>query len=58
MLQLENWFSSSNGHDEVSAAKKAAKNTKYEPTIFSKIINKSIPADIIYEDDTVSYPQQ
>nr|CAB3252845.1 histidine triad nucleotide-binding protein 1-like [Phallusia mammillata] len=39
-------------HDEVARAKEAAK--KYsgtEPTIFSKIIDKSIPANIIYEDE-------
>ncbi|CAK8683729.1 adenosine 5'-monophosphoramidase HINT1-like [Clavelina lepadiformis] len=40
-------------HDEVSKAKIAAaeKCNNYEPTIFSKIIDKSIPAEIIYEDD-------
>lgn len=27
------------------------------PTIFSKVIDKSIPADIIYEDDKVNYQE-
>ncbi|XP_049906741.1 histidine triad nucleotide-binding protein 2, mitochondrial isoform X3 [Epinephelus moara] len=38
--------------DEVGLAEEASK--KYgspAPTIFSKVIDKSIPADIIYEDD-------
>ena len=46
------------GGDEVSAAQKAS--TEYagaKPTIFSKIIDKSIPADIVYEDDQVRYPR-
>ncbi|GFR62019.1 histidine triad nucleotide-binding protein 2 [Elysia marginata] len=37
------------GSDEVSKAQKAA--ISGEPTIFSKIVDKSIPADILYEDD-------
>ncbi|KAK3696963.1 hypothetical protein RRG08_023154 [Elysia crispata] len=37
------------GFDEVSKAQKAA--ISGEPTIFSKIIDKSIPADILYQDD-------
>ncbi|KAI0236073.1 Histidine triad nucleotide-binding protein 2, mitochondrial [Lamellibrachia satsuma] len=40
--------------DEGERAKKAAaalKETIGQPTIFNKIIDKSIPADIIYEDD-------
>ena len=40
--------------DEVSAAQKAAKEHEQKPTIFSKIIDKSIPADIVHEDDKVS----
>ena len=43
--------------DEVSAAKKAfAEHSAVgqKPTIFSKIIDKSIPADIVYEDDQVT----
>ena len=36
---------------EVEKAQKARKSA--EPTIFSKIIDKTIPADIIYEDDQV-----
>ncbi|XP_008334170.1 histidine triad nucleotide-binding protein 2, mitochondrial isoform X3 [Cynoglossus semilaevis] len=39
-------------HDEVKLAEEASK--KYgspAPTIFSKVIDKSIPADIIYEDE-------
>ena len=38
-----------NCNDEVKRAQSAIKTR--EPTIFSKIIDKSIPADIIYEDD-------
>ncbi|XP_041355213.1 uncharacterized HIT-like protein Synpcc7942_1390 [Gigantopelta aegis] len=41
---------STGDNSEVSKAKAAQKNFG-EPTIFSKIIDKSIPADIIYEDD-------
>lgn len=40
--------------DEVRLAEEASK--KYgspAPTIFSKVIDKSIPADIIYEDEKV-----
>lgn len=40
--------------DEVRLAQEASK--KYgtpAPTIFSKVIDKTIPADIIYEDDKV-----
>ncbi|XP_071941451.1 adenosine 5'-monophosphoramidase HINT1-like [Antedon mediterranea] len=40
--------------DEVEKANVAAAKQVYsqpEPTIFSKILDKSIPADIIYEDD-------
>ncbi|CAG2191677.1 14 kDa zinc-binding protein,Uncharacterized HIT-like protein Synpcc7942_1390,Purine nucleoside phosphoramidase,Uncharacterized HIT-like protein aq_141,Uncharacterized HIT-like protein slr1234,Histidine triad nucleotide-binding protein 1,Adenylylsulfatase HINT1,Histidine triad nucleotide-binding protein 2, mitochondrial [Mytilus edulis] len=36
-------------NDEVKKAQAATKSR--EPTIFSKIIDKSIPADIIYEDN-------
>ncbi|KAH3728067.1 hypothetical protein DPMN_054014 [Dreissena polymorpha] len=41
-------YSSSN-QDEVSKAQKARPDGK--PTIFTKIIEKQIPADILYEDD-------
>ena len=37
--------------DEVSASKAATSESKLMPTIFDKIINRSIPADIVYEDD-------
>ncbi|XP_052831483.1 uncharacterized HIT-like protein Synpcc7942_1390 [Octopus bimaculoides] len=38
--------------DEVSKAQHAVKTYKNQgPTIFSKIIDKSIPANILYEDD-------
>ncbi|XP_069132514.1 uncharacterized HIT-like protein Synpcc7942_1390 [Argopecten irradians] len=37
--------------DEVKAALDAAKAPKGETTIFSKILDKTIPADILYEDD-------
>ncbi|UYV67356.1 HINT2 [Cordylochernes scorpioides] len=39
----------SGGHDEVAAAQKAKPTP--EPTIFTKILDKSIKADIIYEDE-------
>ncbi|KAI9559388.1 hypothetical protein GHT06_016177 [Daphnia sinensis] len=38
-------------HNEVDLAKKAAKEKVLAPTIFSKIIDGSIPAKIIYRDD-------
>ena len=46
---------STNDIDEVTKAKVAASNDNERPagTIFSKIINKEIPADILYEDDMV-----
>ena len=40
--------------DEVEKAKEAAERVRVEktqPTIFTKIINKEIPASIVYEDD-------
>ncbi|XP_060588460.1 uncharacterized HIT-like protein Synpcc7942_1390 isoform X2 [Ruditapes philippinarum] len=48
-LVLSQSYCDAAGSDEVSKAKQAKKTA--EPTIFSKIIDKSIPADIIYEDD-------
>lgn len=45
--------------DEVRLAEEASR--KYgspAPTIFSKVIDKSIPADIIYEDEKVNKQQQ
>uniref|UniRef100_A0A4W5QYV1 Histidine triad nucleotide binding protein 2 n=1 Tax=Hucho hucho TaxID=62062 RepID=A0A4W5QYV1_9TELE len=51
--RAERHFCTSNTkNDEVRLAEEASK--KYgspAPTIFSKVIDKSIPADIIYEDD-------
>ncbi|XP_065140744.1 histidine triad nucleotide-binding protein 2, mitochondrial isoform X1 [Paramisgurnus dabryanus] len=42
----------SSTRDEVRLAEEASKKYgKPEPTIFSKIIDKTIPANIIYEDD-------
>ena len=42
------------GGDEVHLAVEAQKRAKSNaPTIFSKIIERKIPADIIYEDDKV-----
>jgi len=42
-------------HEEVKKAKLAAEKYGHQDsTIFSKIIDKSIPADIIYEDYLVS----
>lgn len=46
----------SSHNDEVHLAEEASK--KYGspgPTIFSKIIDKTIPADIIYEDNRVTF---
>ncbi|XP_026858680.2 histidine triad nucleotide-binding protein 2, mitochondrial isoform X2 [Electrophorus electricus] len=40
----------STASDEVRLAKEASKKSP-APTIFSRIIEKTIPADIIYEDD-------
>lgn len=49
----------SSSRDEVRLAKEASKKYgKPEPTIFSKVIDKTIPAVIIYEDDKVSYRPQ
>ena len=47
-------FSEATG-DEVNKAKIAYKHNKqsFQPTIFSKIISREIPANIIYEDDKV-----
>uniref|UniRef100_A0A3P8YD88 HIT domain-containing protein n=1 Tax=Esox lucius TaxID=8010 RepID=A0A3P8YD88_ESOLU len=50
--QERHFCTSKTNSDEVNLAKEASK--KYgssAPTIFSKVIDKSIPADIIYEDD-------
>ncbi|XP_065183539.1 histidine triad nucleotide-binding protein 1-like [Sycon ciliatum] len=43
----------SSGKDEVSAAHTAARSaaSSSTPTIFSKIISKEIPAEIVHEDD-------
>ena len=43
--------------DEVKRAREAAESAKQNPaapTIFSKILDKSIPADILHEDEHVS----
>ena len=47
-------FSETTG-DEVNKAKIAYEQNKqsFQPTIFSKIISREIPANIIYEDDKV-----
>nr|XP_033792761.1 histidine triad nucleotide-binding protein 2, mitochondrial isoform X2 [Geotrypetes seraphini] len=55
-LQLQRWASSLGGpDDEVSKAKQADRARRIcgtqSPTIFSKIIDRTIPADIIYEDE-------
>lgn len=45
--------------DEVRLAEEACKKYGYPaPTIFSKVIDKSIPADIIYEDEKVNNQSQ
>merc|ERR1712002_283888 len=41
----------SNDSMEVDKAKKAAEQLNSQPTIFSKIISKEIPAKIVYEDN-------
>ncbi|XP_054716055.1 adenosine 5'-monophosphoramidase HINT2-like isoform X2 [Uloborus diversus] len=43
-------MSSCNGESEVDKARTAVKNA-LKPTIFSKILDKTIPADILYEDN-------
>ena len=48
-LQMASRRSSS---DEVAKAKAASQVQQHQPTIFSKIIDKSIPADILHEDDS------
>ena len=45
----------SSGDDSEVSKAKAAEKYVGKPTIFSKIIDKSIPADIIYEDDKVEF---
>ena len=46
-------------HDEVERAKEAASRERATPTtgttIFSQILSKEIPANIIYEDDEVCF---
>ncbi|KAK7086076.1 Histidine triad nucleotide-binding protein 2, mitochondrial [Halocaridina rubra] len=37
--------------NEVSAAQAATAKRKLQPTIFDKILDRTIPADIVYEDD-------
>ncbi|XP_066944729.1 uncharacterized HIT-like protein Synpcc7942_1390 [Macrobrachium rosenbergii] len=37
--------------DEVAASRAATSESKFKPTIFDKIIDRSIPADIVYEDE-------
>jgi len=40
--------------DEVNAATAAAGNRNPSSTVFSRILNKELPADIVYEDDKVA----
>ena len=40
--------------DEVTSSASAAVNKAPSTTVFSRILNKELPADIIYEDDKVS----
>ncbi|XP_052811211.1 adenosine 5'-monophosphoramidase HINT1-like [Mya arenaria] len=49
ILMSKEMSSGSSGGDEVSKAQTAQPSA--QPTIFSKIIDKTIPADILYEDD-------
>lgn len=54
VLCLSQNFCLSSHNDEVHLAEEADKKYgSHAPTIFSKIIDKSIPADIIYEDKKV-----
>jgi len=46
--------SSNSCSDEVEKAK-AATSTSNTDTVFSKIIKKEIPADVVHEDDKVRY---
>lgn len=41
--------------DEVSAATAAASNKNPSSTVFSRILKKELPADIVYEDDKVAH---
>ena len=49
--------STSGGSSEVDPAREAL-NSPREPTVFSKILSKEIPADIIHEDEKVLYIQR
>ena len=40
--------------DEVSRAAAASASKPPSETVFSRILNKDLPADIVYEDDKVS----
>ena len=40
--------------EEIKIAEDAAEHKMGDETLFTKIINKAIPADILYEDDKVS----
>ncbi len=55
----------SDPRDEVGRAQDAAvsvgggvSSVQPQETIFTKILNKEIPADIVYEDDRVTTPQR
>ena len=50
-------WSASEDKSEVRQAREAAasKALSQEPTVFSKILSKEIPADIIHEDDKVTF---
>ena len=57
--QYRVFSSDSEPHDEVAKAHAAAAgvanaSVSPKPTIFTKILNKEIPADIVYEDDKVA----
>lgn len=41
--------------NEVAKAQQAARGGP-APTIFSRILDRSLPADILYEDQQVGYP--
>ena len=40
-------------NNEVNRAAAAAANNPPSTTVFSRILNKELPADIVYEDDKV-----
>lgn len=54
-LTFDRQASSSADNGEVQRAREAAFAKHQQPTIFSKILSKEIPADIIHEDEMVKH---